>query len=256
MVNYRLLALDLDDTVLTKSKEISDENKKWIAKAEEAGVVVIFATGRGKERVEHIRQELDLETPMVLANGAEVWKGPDVLLERHTIEREDIRYLYDIAKKHGARFWGYHNEKLIRGRDWTEDTFDLDFVKFGMKHQDKEVLEQIRKKLHAHQSVKVTQSAETNIEISQQGVSKESGVRKVCEHLGLEMKDVMAVGDNLNDMELIQKAGLGVAMGNGEDSLKKVADEVTTTNEKSGVAQAIKKYLFEDHTKQKMLVHA
>ncbi|WP_186673605.1 HAD hydrolase family protein [Sporosarcina sp. BP05] len=77
-------------------------------------------------------------------------------------------------------------------------------------------------------------------------MSKESGVRRVCEYLNIEMESVMAIGDNLNDFKLIQSAGLGIAMGNADDKLKQVADRVTALNEEDGVAKAIKRYLFEE----------
>lgn len=73
MSKYRLLALDLDETLLTKNKKVTDENKLWIDRAKQAGIVVIFATGRGLQRVVDFRRTLELDTSMVLVNGAEVW---------------------------------------------------------------------------------------------------------------------------------------------------------------------------------------
>lgn len=246
MVNYRLIALDLDDTLLTKDKQVSTENKRWISKAVAAGVEVVFATGRGLERVEDIRQTLNLNTSMVLLNGAEVWKKPDELLERHYIGKENIKMLYSLAKESGAKFWGYSGKSITRGRDWSEDMLKKDWLKFGMRHQDQAVMDDVRSKLQANDTLEVTSSSSSNVEISQKGISKETGIQRICEEKNIKMNQVMAVGDNLNDLRLIKSAGLGVAMGNADPRLKEVADEITVTNEQDGVAKAIQHYIFNE----------
>ena len=75
-------------------------------------------------------------------------------------------------------------------------------------------------------------------------MSKASGLAKIAHDLGIDRNEVIAVGDSLNDLEMIQWAGLGVAMGNAEAAVKEAADEITATNEEDGVAKAIQRYLF------------
>ena len=244
MKKYRLLALDLDDTLLTKDKQISVENRKWINKAREAGVTVMFATGRGMQTVEHLLEELALSGPMVLVNGAEVWAGASNLLERHYIGKEDIRILHSLAEKAGAQFWGYSVESLTHKKDWKDEMFDCNWMKFGIRHNDLSVIKQLREQAKMLPNIDVTRSANTNMEISLSGISKESGVRRICDHLRIEMDEVMAMGDNLNDSRLIQAAGFGIAMGNADPELKNVADAITGHHEQDGVADAIKRYLF------------
>lgn len=243
MAKYRLLAVDLDETLLTKDKRITKETKLSIARAEQAGVVVIFATGRGLERVENFLKELNLNNPMVLVNGAEVWKKPGQLWERHFINSEAIRTLYYIAEEAGAKYWGYNADGLVHSSDWTEGMLDLDWLKFGIRHDDINVINKIKEQVKGLKTLEVTSSAQTNLEMSAKGISKETGVRKVCKELNIKMKHVMAIGDNLNDFKLIQAAGLGVAMGNADDRLKEVADQITDTNEADGVAKAIQNFL-------------
>lgn len=251
MTEYRLLALDLDDTLLTKNKRISEENKKWIQRAEEAGVVVMFATGRGRQKVENLLEELDLKGPMVLVNGAEVWADSDQLLDRYFIPKDDIRYLHGIATRHLAKFWGYSVDSLTKMADWSEDMFETQWLKFGIRKDDLPVIEQIREEARRHlPNIEITQSATVNMEASLKGVSKASGVREVCEHFGFEMNEVMAMGDNLNDYQLIKSAGLGIAMDNADSKLKDVADVITDHHEKNGVAKAIQRYLFQVDKKE------
>lgn len=249
MPNYRLLALDLDGTTLTDDKQISEETRLWIRRAIEAGVTVIFATGRGIQTAETIWKEIAPDSPMVLVNGAEIWKGPNQLLERHFLGRDDIRWLHAQAMNAQAKYWGYSVDSLTHHHDWSDDNFDIDWLKFGIRHDDLAEIDKLRKFIQTRETLEVTRSAPVNIEISLKGITKETGVLRVCEHLGITMDQVMAIGDNLNDARLIRAAGLGVAMGNADDELKLVADVVTDTNEEHGVAKAIQRYLFGDDKK-------
>lgn len=244
MKRYRLLALDLDDTLLTKDKQISAANKKWIDKAHQAGVTVIFATGRGLQKVEYLLEELALSGPMVLVNGAEIWAEKGKVLERHYINREDIHILHDLAERADAKFWGYSVESLTHKRDWTTEMLDRSWLKFGIRHDDLAVINQLREAADQLPNISVTRSAPFNMEVSFKGISKGSGVRRLCDYLDIKMTEVMAIGDNLNDIRLIKAAGLGIAMGNADPELKRVADAVTDHHEKDGVAKAIQRYLF------------
>lgn len=243
MAKYKMLALDLDDTVLTKKKEITVENKKWIHRAFEEGVIVAIATGRGYKTVKKVYEALGLDIPMVLANGAEIWKKDKHILKRHYIDKTDIKMLHNVAIESGITYWAYCDDNHISGNDWTEESFDLNFFKFGMRCDDPKIVTYLRNKLQDYDSIKVTWSNTDLVEISKKGVSKETGVQNLCDYLGIDMSEVMAIGDNMNDMELIQAAGLGVAMENAEAPLKRVADKITDTNEADGVAKAIQKYL-------------
>lgn len=243
MPKYKMLALDLDGTVLTEDKIISEETKYWISKAEQAGVVVVFATGRGLHGVEKFRGELNLETPMVLANGGEIRSSFDNLLESKFINRKDIHMLRDVANEIGASHVSYNGNFSVESSEWNEGMFELNWITFSMVHDNIDVIKEIQSRFYGAPSLEVTSLAPVNVEFSFKGITKESGVLRVCNELDIGMEEVMAIGDNLNDLNLIRAVGLGIAMGNAADNLKEVADGVTSTNEEDGVAKAIKKYL-------------
>ncbi|TMV43892.1 HAD family phosphatase [Paenibacillus mesophilus] len=245
MTAYKVLALDMDGTLLTDSKQITEETRRWLQLAEEAGVTVMFATGRGMQTAGSFWEELGLNSPMVLLNGAEIWEGPGRLYERAYISRDDIRRLYGLAVEAGASFWGYSVESLTSSKHWNEDMFDRDWMKFGIRHDDLEVMRKLREEVRSWGHLEVTRSADINMEISVRGISKASGIKKVCELLGITIDQVMAVGDHHNDMEMLRSAGLGIAMGNADEEVKRAADGVTDTNERDGVAKAIQKYLLQ-----------
>ncbi|MDY0406373.1 Cof-type HAD-IIB family hydrolase [Virgibacillus sp. 179-BFC.A HS] len=243
MINYRLLALDLDGTLLNRRNKISAKNKKAIRQAQDAGVVVALTTGRGIQRVAHLLKKVDLEGPLVMANGADVRLNPNQLLSRHFIRKEDIHYLHDMAVRTGVKFWGYSMESFTKGTEWTAEMFEQHWLKFAMKDDDLEKISLLRQQCENLSHIEITSSARNNLEISLKGITKRYGVERVCERLGIAMEEVMSIGDNLNDYHLMESVGFGVAMGNGDEKLKKIADAVTDTNDKSGVAKAIQRYL-------------
>ncbi|WP_309122570.1 Cof-type HAD-IIB family hydrolase [Paenibacillus sp.] len=244
VAKYKLIAIDLDGTLLTDGKTITDETKRWLRYAEEQGVTVIFSTGRGMQTAEAYWKELALRSPMVMLNGAEIWSGPGKLHKRTFLPREAVRRLHGIAVDRGEWYWGYSAESLTGREGWTPEMFERDWMKFGIGSADLRRLEEIRQDLESWGTLEITRSAPTNLEISAKGVSKESGVREVCKLVGIDMQHVMAIGDHHNDMRLLQAAGLGVAMGNADEQVKAIARAVTATNNEEGVAQAIRKYVF------------
>lgn len=244
MSEYKLLALDMDGTLLTDDKQVTEETKKWLRKAVDHGVTVMFATGRGMQTVSSFWEELELNSPMVLLNGAEIWEGPNQLMARTYLPRETVRRLHELALREDAHFWGYSVESLSGQGNWSEELFETDWMKFGMKHDDLGVVARIREELLGWGELEITASAPVNVEISVKGITKESGVRVVCRLLGVEMAQVLAVGDSENDISMLRAAGLGVAMGNAEEQVKAIADAVTASNNEDGVAKAVQKFIF------------
>lgn len=244
MPKYRLLALDLDGTLLNSKKEISKESIKWIKFAYSKGVRVVFATGRGMPRIEHLLEEIDLDISMVLLNGAEVRNDKNNILARKFISSEDVKELYSLAVKTGSPFWGYNTEEQITWKKWTNDMFEYKWLKFGMKHQDLNVIKELKNQITKLKDIEMTSSASNNIECSLKGFTKEVGIQTLCNQYNIEMNNVMSIGDNLNDLGLIKQSGLGIAMGNADENLKLISDKITETNDDNGVAYAIERYLF------------
>ncbi|MBP1154351.1 MULTISPECIES: Cof-type HAD-IIB family hydrolase [unclassified Paenibacillus] len=244
MSHYKLIALDLDGTLLTDDKHISEENKAAIRLAEDAGVTVMFATGRGVQNVEAYIEELGLRSPLVTVNGSEVWKEPGVLLERHVVAPELIRRMHALAVYYDTWFWAYCVGDIYNKERWVPES-ELDakqWLKFGYFTENVDSLAVIRQELASWNLLEITNSHPWNLELNPKGVSKASGLHQVCRLLGIEMSQVIAMGDSLNDVAMIREAGLGVAMGNAQDEVKALADIVTLTNEENGVAKVIRQY--------------
>lgn len=247
MKTFKLVALDMDGTLLTGRQTISPENRKWIRAALDAGVTVMFSTGRGVQSVLPYVEELGLESPLITVNGSEVWRAPGELLSRHTLKPEWVKELYTVVRRYeDAWYWSYTVGGLRTKENWAEDYDSQQWLKFGVQMQDRARLQEIRDYLAELGRFELSNSHPNNLEINPKGVSKASGLREVCRLLGISMENVIAMGDSLNDLRMIREAGLGVAMGNAQEEVKRAADVVTVTNEEDGVARIIRQYLFDN----------
>ena len=102
--------------------------------------------------------------------------------------------MHAIAAERGEWYWGYSVESLTGDKEWTAEMFERDWMKFGIGSNDQQCLAEIKEELLSWGTLEVTHSAPTNMEISVKGITKESGVREVCQTLGFSMSDVIAMG--------------------------------------------------------------
>lgn len=248
--NFKLIALDMDGTLLNEDKKISEENLKWIGAAEEAGLTVILSTGRGKQSAGPYLEEYRIQGPMVLVNGSEIWKTPQELLKRELMPVEWVRRMKQMALDLDVWFWAYSVEGIYNREKWLDEAGmeTAGWLKFGYYTENAEKLPKIRAELEAWNLLEITNSHPCNLELNPKGINKASGVREVCKLIGIDMDQVIAIGDSLNDISMIREAGLGIAMGNAQDVVKRTADAVTSTNDDDGVARAIRRFVFGDET--------
>ncbi|GIN72093.1 5-amino-6-(5-phospho-D-ribitylamino)uracil phosphatase YcsE [Bacillus sp. J14TS2] len=249
MAKYKLLALDMDGTVLNRNHEISEETFKWIHRAIQSGIVVMFATGREVQSINPYVEQLGLESPLVSVNGSEVWSAPGSLLVRHTLKDDWIKELQVLAEEKECRYWAYTVNHVYTSMDWTDQLERPEgdpWLKFGIHCDDPICLQEMHEILAATGRYELTNSSPRNIEINPHGINKASGIREICQLLDIQMDEVVACGDSLNDLEMIRAAGLGIAMGNAQEAVKMTANAVTATNEENGVAQLIQTYLVKE----------
>ncbi|WP_128896296.1 Cof-type HAD-IIB family hydrolase [Longirhabdus pacifica] len=241
MGKYRLLALDMDGTLLNNEHRISAENEKWIKQAVDAGVKVCFATGRSIRSMGEYIDQLHYTSPMVTVNGSELWESPVSLFARYELQRNAVEKFHALAVQQDVWFWGYAVDGLYNKDNW--DGPDHRWLKFGYYIEQQDVREYIREQIQQEGTFEVTNSHPFNIEINPEGVHKASGLEKVGAMLDISMKEMVAMGDSLNDATMIRKAGLGIAMGNAQQEVKDMADLVTVTNEENGVAKVIQEII-------------
>src|SRR5690625_3247804 len=225
--NIRLIALDMDGTLLNSDLEVSEANRTAIADAMAKGIQVMLCTGRWIDFCYSYAEDLALGTYIVTVNGGEIWTASKELLERHIHSVELMEEMWELGNEMNVEMWMVSTKNVFDKR--PEDFSAHEWLKIGYRSQDQEKLQTIREKLSTNHALELTNSLPTNIEVNPAGVNKANGLERVCQEMGLTMNEVMAVGDSLNDSKMIEQAGLGVAMGNAQDPVKQTADYVTDT---------------------------
>lgn len=235
---FKLIALDMDGTLLNDQQEISDENRAAIAKAQEQGVHVVLSTGRSLLTCREYAQSLQLSSYLITVNGSEIWDESGQLVERKLIDASHIEKMWNLTQEHKLNFWAVTTDKVWRD-EFPEDIASQEWLKFGYDIPDDALREEVLKQIAGISDFEISNSSLTNLEINALGINKAKGIMTVCERLGISMDEVIAMGDSLNDMAMIEAAGCGIAMGNAQEAVKEAADWVTDTNVNNGVAKAI-----------------
>lgn len=249
----KLLALDLDGTLLNDEEQISHQNKAAIQQAIAAGVHICLATGRGIHTAENFYKQLQLTTPLVTGNGAEIWLHP---AERHLHLRRElsielVKQLHEFAQSLGdCWFWADTDAGIFNLLDWIDPANDYTkytWLKFGYYTENSSLLALIHRRLvELGNRIEITNSSPYNWEVNAAGVSKASAVAELCQLLRLEMSEVAVMGDSLNDISMIRAAGFGVAVGNAQDEVKEAADVIVVTNNEHAVAYFIHNYVIDE----------
>ena len=265
----KLIAIDIDGTLLNPQHEVTPRVKAAIEAARDKGVAVVLATGRPFIGVQRYLHELGLEKEgqfCVTNNGALVQKADSgECVAEVTVSFADYLYYEQLSRELGVKFqamtrthlytankdisrFTIHEVSLtgmpLRYRAVEEMDPSLQFPKI-MMIDEPELLDAAIARLPAEawERNTILKSAPYFLEILNKEVNKGTGVKLLAERLGLQADEVMAMGDQENDLAMIEFAGTGVAMGNSIDSVKAAAQFVTKSNQEDGVAYAIEQFV-------------
>ena len=275
-MSYKVICIDVDGTLLGESGIIPEENILAIEQAYKKGVQVVISTGRIYSNAVQIAKRIQVKSPVIAANGAVVkdWYNGKTIFHA-SFTRDEYEKLLELLSKYKlvAHFYTmdrgiaysaigsiaalvYKMKNYSKSNKIYVDSYltlkslrkkliDLEghIVKCVLYSIDKENLRGFRKEIEDNSDMSVFGAGSYSIEIGPKGVSKGNSVKILSNYLSINIDDVICIGDNENDIEMVKYAGLGVAMGNGVDSLKEVADYVTDTNINSGVANVINKFI-------------
>lgn len=268
-MKYKLLVLDVDGTLLNNEKEISKRTLSTLLKAQHTGIRIVLASGRPTSGLLPLAKALEMGNfggYIVSYNGAQIINAEngEVMFDKR-INPELIPYLEKKARKNNFSIFTYHDEYLltdnadnvhIRREAWLnnlrimeEEEFSIaiDFApcKCVLVSDDEEAL----RGLEAHWKrrldgvLDVFPSEPYFLEVVPCGVDKANTLGVLMEQLGVKREEVIAIGDGVADVTMLQLAGKSVAMGHAQDSVKVCADYVTASNEEDGVAQAVEKLI-------------
>lgn len=272
----KLLALDLDGTCLNSENQIEEKTIESLRKLDENGVKFVFSTGRAATSASYIMSKTGINNPFVANNGAISYIDKDTVLKAHYMETEILETLVNYARENELYYQFYdentfYAERLIVSRiahlkndsptgfnyqvnlDVSDDPlkelklkkrralkFQVFVDKFSKKTKE-ELIEYFKENFG--DKLYITYSLADNIEIMDISVDKWLGVREICDFLGIKLEETAAIGDQDNDLPMINGAKIGFAMGNAADHVKEEADFVVSTNNDYGVCEAVEKIL-------------
>ncbi|HHY60906.1 MAG TPA: HAD family phosphatase [Clostridia bacterium] len=262
-MNFKLVALDLDGTLLTEDKEVTPETVAAVRRVRERGCEVTLCTGRMFAATLPYARELGITLPLITYNGGLVMtpESREVLYQR-SLPNRYAREIIARAREEGLAINYYHEDRLLVEEiteqhrlyaAWSRVPLEpvedllalphdpLKILLMGDEEKLNRLAEEFRRQWDG--TVYVTKSWPTFLEFMHPEANKGLGLKALLDHLGLDKSQVLAIGDSYNDLEMFQYAGFAVAMGNGEEAVKKAAHYVTKSNRENGVAQVLEKFI-------------
>lgn len=262
---YKLIAVDIDDTLLNKKKELSAVTKTALIQAQENGVRLAVASGRLPYGVRPYAKALELFRYggyYMGFNGGAIMNSRDELIGTSYLDAKYIEPVYDILRPANVTTM-VHKGNVIYADNKVNDythiesdviglplnvvddlpTFiDWDIHKFliaGAPDELKELEQRLRSALGSE--VDIYLSAPWFLEVMPKGTNKGEGLKAICADAGIPLSEAIAFGDSFNDIFMIKAAGTGIAMGNAEEAVKEAADMITADCDHDGIAVALEK---------------
>ncbi len=266
-LRYRLLITDIDGTLVDSVQQVPKENQLAIQWLVSSGGLFTFGTGRIEESAAPYAHALNINAPAILYNGAKVvdLRTENTILQRCLTRMQTLSVLeilkqfdVDVNLFIDGRLYVEGLNSVIReyiAKDGITCQETGDLVKFfkrtgkGVRATklliigSSVVLDGLKRTISASLPGLALVKSETDyLEVLPQRVSKGAALRVLCKHLGIDLAQVVAVGDGPNDIEMLEAAGLGIAVENAHPLLKERADFVTSSNEDCGIARVIREY--------------
>ncbi len=268
----KLIAVDLDGTLLDAQREVSPETQRVIRRVVDCGIMVVLATGRTYAGVRRIYDVLGLEGPVITNNGGLIYNPvSDTVLGgnplpvnvlRSVLEWLDARGIYNqfytrdtIYTRHlgflsaewaakNAALPEHHRIKIeVLGEGpLPEDLGTEPFYKLLVMDRNPEIIEEVKRFIDEIPELDTTISIENGLDILCAGISKGDGLKRLSEALGIRPEEIMAFGDQENDSEMLEFAGIGVAMENAPEHVKEHANRIAPLHHEDGLARFLQEY--------------
>ena len=260
----KLIACDLDGTVFDDHKNIDSDLKEIVDRLREKGIEFTVVSGRSRELLRKALDHFQIDTPFITNNGADIFHGdecicidgiPKDLIDPlcHLFHDSDIvfrAYSHEAIYKYGES--DFFSSRLrpvtqpILSYDPETSLSDKAIIKITgdfIGHED--LIEPFREKILSHLELDYTRAEGLIYCVNSATANKGTALQRVCEYMRIDIRDTMAFGDSENDLEMLKKAGIGVAMANGEEKVRKEAAFVCGDNNHNGVSAFLKDYFKE-----------
>lgn len=275
----KLVAMDLDGTLLSGDKGVTEYTARVLRACEEKGVKMVIASGRGFDSARVFARIAGLNSPIVSANGAradETPFGPTILEDciPEDVSRDVCRIMlesgiYFVCYCRGVNYSANGTEikrgimpkqVVDDGKFTVRNTLDLDeLLNEGVKRPykyvaftwDLEALAKLRERLEREIDAAISSSWADNVEVLAKGCGKGKAISFLAERYGIKKEEIMAFGDQENDRDMLLSAGWPVAMENAVDGLKKIARVIAPKNTEDGVAKVLEKMVLNGEVQQR-----
>ena len=288
---YKLVAIDLDGTLLNSYGEVSNKNKESLKKAIEKGTEIVLASGRPIMSVKNLANEIGCNKYMICGNGAITYDiQKEEIIYNRFLEKAKVLQLIKICEENSIFYNVYTKDTILTKNlnynilfynqenankpenkktnisiveniyEYIKNREEEDYLKITVCDNDKVIFGSIIRKLRmikdvdvldvAHMSRKMIKDGTEKVlmeyyytEVTNTNVDKWQAIENLIEKLQIKREEVIAIGDNINDAEMVKNAGLGIMMQNSAPYIKEMADVVVSDNDNDGVAEAIEKYI-------------
>ncbi|MGV2874294.1 Cof-type HAD-IIB family hydrolase [Macrococcus capreoli] len=267
MMQYKMIVLDMDDTLLTSDNTILPSTKDALIKAQQQGIKVVLASGRptgGMLAAAKALQLADFGSYILSYNGAEVTEmSTGELIAATHVSKQSFDAVYDYLRARDVFVLTYIDNTIVY--EGTHEYMNVEHELTGLPMQPVEDLkafvtgdvpklmgvDDIEKISAMNEAIggsfngdiHATTSKPFFLEFMNKDVSKGKVLKQLVEKLGIKQEEVMAFGDSNNDKDMLEYAGLGVAMGNANDNIKQIADVITDDHNQDGIANIVNKYI-------------
>lgn len=269
MADIKLVTVDIDDTLLSSKKQILDSTKKVVRKAANKGVKVVLCTGRPLAGVVNFLNDLEIEGDdqyVITYNGGIIESVSGKVIRKHVLQRSDFDKMNKLSNDHKINFnvlddqsniyttnhklnWftvmqAAENEAGMTILDPEDLPIDFDLVKgvFTAEIEDLDRFETEFRKIFSD-GYYVVRSTPVFLEVLNSKANKGNAIRDLAEFMNIDTSQIMAVGDERNDLEMFNVAGTSICMGNGNAEVKKISTYVTSDNDHDGIAEAFEKFV-------------
>jgi len=273
---YKMICIDIDGTLIKSDHTLSVETIKAIRRARDKGVMIVLSTGRMYRSARLYADELELDFPIISANGSYVRdKATSEIIYEKNLSKDDLTFIMEVLDKYGVKINFYNKdtmyisehrdyvsryealsktlppEKRIEIKYITKEYPMNDFIEEfggyiqkGIVFPNEGIISAIRNEVAENKLLKVVSSGDDNIEFTSHLADKGLGVLALAKARNIKPSEIICIGDSENDLSMLKVAGLAVAMGNAIPIVKEVAEYITDTNENDGVAKMINKFIF------------
>lgn len=260
-MSCKLIAVDLDETLLNKKKQVSERNANALRRATESGIKIVVATGRVFTGTERIYDALALGGVIMCCGGAQIYSEDKALLYQGGLSSEQAKAVMDFAQENSCYYQLYvgndywykertHNTELYQSfcGAWGQEVPDIyerapECAKALLISEIDSIPELKKRAAEKFSELNALISYPTFLEFYNKNTTKGTGLEFIAKHYGIKQEEIIAFGDSELDIPMLKYAGVGVAVQNSLPSVLDIADHITLASYEDGVAEYIERYL-------------